>query len=850
MAAETDARMIHSEIADPDNCDDDNDIYAIVDVLASDFIARYRNGDRPTIEEYAIRHPELSEPIRRVFPLALSVEKVKVDEQAEQDGSATLAGRLIEQLGDFRLVREIGRGGMGIVYEAMQESLTRTVAIKVLPKQSLLDDEALARFQHEAMTAAAMHHSNIVPIFGTGETDGTHYLVMQLVRGESIDKRIAASGTEAFGFRETAQIGRQIADALAYSHANGVLHRDIKPANVLIDENGTAQVTDFGLARNTRDDPTMTRALSGSPRYMAPERFRGQSDARCDIYALGLTLYEMVAGVPAFSESDPHLLMESVLQHRIKPLSSLRGDIPLDLQTINDKAISHEPAHRYQTAAELRDDLDRYLADEPIHARRTSAAARLFRWCRRNPKMATATTVAAASLVLATLASTGGWWMTYAANRRTNTALRQSEQTVDLALQSLDGVVDMVSVPASSISDVGFDETAATTYSLNPSPHTADVLQSIQPLYERLSQQSPTRPDIVKQMIRATIRLALIQRQLGHTSDAIESLEHGIDVLRTRGATAGLSNEQSRSLMARLQNELGDVFAVELRFDESEQAFESALSAASGLATSNTEAMLQVARAHVGLGDAPPQRMRIESQGNKPPRERRMHLRTADELLDTLHETGNSTSSVVTLRARVRLAQSRIEKRPAAKRARFESAIEILRQQLEVSPNDTTVRYTLVEALAAVNLRREVQTRLQRSEAATRLGEALAELQTLQQQFPNTPIFVVSEVHIRHKMFNLARTDKDFDEANHQLQKALAMQSTLVNAAPENLSHRCWRALLYRSLAEVHNLQGNQEAAGEAIANAAADINAIAPADRDHPFVVQTQQIIEALSSP
>ena len=213
----------------------DDETYSTVDILASDFLARYRDGNRPTVEEYARRHPELSEPIRKMFPLVLSVEKVKVDQQVASDGSATLAGKLVEQLGDFRLIREIGRGGMGIVYEAEQQSLGRTVAIKLLPKQSLLDNDSLARFHREAKTAAAMHHSNIVPIFGTGETDGMHYLVMQLVRGESLDRRVANSETR-FSTSDAAHIAMQVADALAYAHASGVLHRDIKPANILIDE--------------------------------------------------------------------------------------------------------------------------------------------------------------------------------------------------------------------------------------------------------------------------------------------------------------------------------------------------------------------------------------------------------------------------------------------------------------------------------------------------------------------------------------------------------------------------------------------------------------------------------------
>lgn len=826
---------------------DDTDAYASVDVLASDFIARYRTGDRPTVEEYAGRHPELSETIRSIFPLALSVEKVKVDQQSEQDGSATLAGRLIERLGDFRIVREIGRGGMGIVYEAVQESLGRTVAIKVLPKQSLLDDDALERFQHEARTAAAMHHSNIVPIFGTGETDGTHYLVMQLVRGVSLDKRIADVDAKPFVIHEAADIGRQVADALAYSHAGGVLHRDVKPANVLIDENGTAQVTDFGLARNTSDDPTMTQTLSGSPRYMAPERFTGQSDARADVYALGLTLYEMIAGVPAFTESDPHQLMEAVRQHRIKPLSSHRGGVPVDLATIITKAISVEPAHRYQTATQLRDDLGRFLADEPILARRTSTVARLIRWCRRNPKMATTTAIAAASLLLATVASTGGWMITSEANRRTNDALRQSEQTVDLALQSLDGVVDMVSVPATNLGEVSLEESAGTSFTLNPSPHTAQVLESIQPLYERLSQQSPTRPDIVEQMIGATIRLAMIQRQLGQTTAAIKSLQAGLDTLAARAETAGLPNERKQLLSARLQNELGDVYSLELRFDESDNAFASAIEAAADLPRSNTEGTLQLARAHVALGDPPPQRRRMQMQANKAAREHRTHLEDAGELLEMLHERSNHVSQIEALRARVRIAQSRMERRPAAKRSRFISAIDILRQQLEVSPNDTAVRYTLVEALAAVNLRREAQTPPTRLDAVDRLNEALSELELLEQQVPETPVFRVSEVHILHKLANLARTERAYGEANEQLRRALSVQSMLVEASPENLSHRCWRALLYRSLAEVDGLRGNQESERDAISRASADMQAIQPADVDHPFVQQTQKIIDGL---
>ncbi|QDT05056.1 Serine/threonine-protein kinase PrkC [Rubripirellula lacrimiformis] len=826
----------------------DDDIYTTVDILASDFIARYRNGDRPTVDEYADRHPDISEPIRRIFPLVLSVEKIKIDQQTESDGSATLAGRLFERLGDFRLVREIGRGGMGIVYEARQESLERTVAIKILPKQSLLDNDALKRFQHEAKTAAAMHHSNIVPIFGIGENDGTHYLVMQLVRGESLDRQIK-SEKATFDFGRSAKIARQISDGLAYAHDCGVLHRDIKPANILIDDDGTAQITDFGLARNVSDDPTMSQALCGSPRYMAPERLRGVSDERSDVHAVGLTLYEMISGTPAFENTSPDQWMDAVRAHQVQSLRSRRPDIPVDLDTIVSKAMSPDPADRYWSAADLRDDLDRFLSDEPIHARRTPIAQRFVRWFRRNPRIAMATAVALCSLIVATIASSAGWAFTSAANQRALQALEQSELTTDLALQSLDGVVDIVSMPSTTVADVGVDDSADITWTLNPSPQSAQLLQRIQPLYERLSQQSPLRADIIGQMTQATIRLASIQRQLGQSSAAIDSLERGVEVIQTRSERAGVALADKQHWLASLGNELGEVYSAERRFDEADQAFLDVIAALQKFPSVDSKAQLQLARAHVGLGDPPIQRRRpnsdLQVQSTKP----QDHLRVAGDLLESLHTADAHVATVEILRARVRLAESRIERRPGRRRDDFRDAIDILRTQLAVTPTDVALRFTLVEALAGVNLRRDIRHPLDRIEAAARLEESLDELRSLRVQFPDTHVFSVSEVHIRHKLSSLARSQQDYPAAAEQLAQAIAIQSSLIAQAPNNFSHRCWRALLYRSVAEIAQMQGDSTGQQAAIANAVADLDAIDPSQSDHPFVNQTRQIIRSLET-
>ncbi|MCM2370303.1 serine/threonine-protein kinase [Aporhodopirellula aestuarii] len=825
-----------------------DDTYSTVDILASDFVARYRNGDRPTVEEYANRHPELSEPIRRVFPLVLSVEKVKIDQQSESDGSATLAGRVLERLGDFRLVREIGRGGMGIVYEAEQESLGRRVAIKVLPKQSLLNDDALQSFRREASTAAAMHHSNIVPIFGTGQCEGTHFLVMQLIRGESLDKRVTTE-QPSFDCRTAAEIAAQISDGLAYAHGNGVLHRDVKPANILIDEDGVAQLTDFGLARNTRDDPTMTQALSGSPRYMAPERFQGQSDERSDVYGVGLTLYEMLAGTPAFKGLTPHQLPEAVKLHLIKPLTEFRSDIPTDLQTIVAKAINPEPAHRYQSATDLRDDLNRFLKDEPILARRTTTLQRLVRWCRRNPKLATVTGIAIVSMLAATVASSVGFAMTSAANKRSSEALAQSEQTVDLALHSLDGVVDVISIPASAMGDMDMGEMDSGQFLLNPSPHAAKVLENIQPLYERLANQSPTRPDILRQMIEASLRLSLIQQQLGQIDAAIGTLNQSVELLETRGNLAGLPINEKRILDARLHNELGKVYALNLDYAKSDEAFEMAIQSGEAVTDPDDRLKLQLAYALVALGDPPAQRRRDQAEMPGESRTARERLSAARAILSELNPAAHDASEVSVLRARIHLADSRRAKRPAVRQSEFLSAIEILRERLTQTPDDSRVRFALVEVLASVNLRRQFGSERLTDEAEKRLHEALAELQPLRSINPKTQLFAVSEVHILHKLSNLARSNGDFALALDRLEKAIAIQSSLVDASPDSMPHRCWRALLYRSLAEVHRRQGDDDAEREAITAAVADLDAISPESREHPFAVQTQQIIQKLAA-
>jgi serine/threonine protein kinase/Flp pilus assembly protein TadD len=424
------------------------------------------------------------------------------------------SGELPEQLGDYRILREIGRGGMGVVYEAMQESLGRHVALKVLPFHSLLAPTHRERFQREARAAARLHHSNIVPVFGVGVHHGLHYYAMQYIEGQGLDRvlrelrrlrggksgpldgqhslaahvaaslvgglpshqprqaqtsipggatRVSsaspppgvkataedgprgpasagqtnlASGTDAQYFDGVARVGVQVAEALAYAHRQGILHRDIKPSNLLLDTAGTVWVTDFGLAKaEDSRELTSTGDIVGTVRYMPPERFAGQADARSDVYSMGLTLYELLTLRPAFEDSDPARLMLRVRSEAPLPPRQVEPHVPRDLETVVLKAMAKERRDRYATAELLAEDLRRFLADRPVLARRTSPIEQAWRWSRRNP--AWTALIAMVVVLLVGGSATAIWYVQDRAQRAAALAVRKShiEQEIEVALQ-------------------------------------------------------------------------------------------------------------------------------------------------------------------------------------------------------------------------------------------------------------------------------------------------------------------------------------------------------------------------------------------------------------------------------
>jgi eukaryotic-like serine/threonine-protein kinase len=420
-----------------------------------EYLNALKDGRRPERGEFLARHPEIAGVLAECLD---GLEFIRAAASELPRPAADPAGPGVEPpagsqpttpLGDFRILREVGRGGMGVVYQAEQLSLGRRVALKVLPFAAALDARQLQRFKIEAQAAASLHHPNIVPVHAIGCDRGVHYYAMQFIEGQTVAAAVqglreaagmetdsTSEGPVAHGsgasvspaeaaetrpalaalsterstrsreyFRTAARLGVQAAEALEHAHRSGVVHRDIKPANLLLDAAGHLWVTDFGLA-HVQGDPrlTVTGDLVGTLRYMSPEQAlpgRGVVDHRTDVYALGVTLYELLTLTPAVGGRDRREVLHRLATQDPCPPRRLNPAIPADLQTIVLKAAAKEPGERFATAQELADDLRRFLADQPIRARKPSLANRAAKWARRHRPVVAAAAVAVVAAVVA-----------------------------------------------------------------------------------------------------------------------------------------------------------------------------------------------------------------------------------------------------------------------------------------------------------------------------------------------------------------------------------------------------------------------------------------------------------------
>ncbi len=448
--------------------------------VLDDYLSGLEQGTPLDLEALVSQYPEIESKVRSMVESLDMLHGATQEIRTGKSQQVIANPEVAKRLGDFEIGSEIGRGGMGVVYEARQLSLERQVALKVLPFAAVWDQKQIARFRNEAQAAAQLQHPNIVPVFAVGQERGVHFYAMQLIAGQLFDQVLrelrsqidqeesaqkeptsktdwaAATTVAAAGMqhasttrsdlseqltrsghqycRAIAKLGVQAAEALHYAHECGVVHRDIKPSNLLIDNQQNLWITDFGLAR-IQNSPgiTLTGDIVGTLRYMSPEQAAGQHalvDQRTDVYSLGATLYELLTLQPVFPGEDRGQILRAIEHQEPRPPRSINSAIPQDLETIVLGALAKGRDERYSTAQELADDLNRFLDGKPTVARRPTLVDRGAKWLRRHRGVATA---AALVLLLVTTISTVGAFLLAHEKSQKEAALLTAEENLHQA---------------------------------------------------------------------------------------------------------------------------------------------------------------------------------------------------------------------------------------------------------------------------------------------------------------------------------------------------------------------------------------------------------------------------------
>jgi tetratricopeptide (TPR) repeat protein/tRNA A-37 threonylcarbamoyl transferase component Bud32 len=526
-----------------------------LDEAVTSYLEAAESGREPDPEEWLSRYPELTTELREFFadqdrvvrltaPLRAVAQAAYGSTPRPGDTPPPASGIGIEaepgsdfevrSFSDYELLQEIGRGGMGIVYKARQLSLHRLVAPKMIPASRLASQADVQRFQAEAQSAASLDHPHIVPIYEVGELEGYPHFSMKLLSGGSLAQEVVSnqeSGVNKEACRSAAQMVATVARAVHHAHQRGILHRDLKPSDILLDDAGQPHVTDFGLAKRVEMDGSITQSgvLVGTPSYMAPEQATGQKGSittATDVYGLGAILYALLTGRPPFQASSVLETLEQVKTREPEPPARANACLGRDLETICLKCLEKEPSRRYSSADAVAEDLERWLAGEPIEARPSSPRERLWRWCRRNPKVAILTGVSTLLLLLVAAGSTVATLLIWREKEQTATALGVAQTNAERADANLRHALDALEKIYLQI-----DEKQWPAQPQFDRPDRALLEQMLQ-FYEEFARENSADPAVKRETAKAYKRVADIHQNLRHWPEAKEAYSRAITFLR------------------------------------------------------------------------------------------------------------------------------------------------------------------------------------------------------------------------------------------------------------------------------------------------------------------------------
>ena len=807
--------------------------------LLDGYLRRLEEGLPPPREDLLEANPDLARPLRAYFDsldelhdMAAGFQRPAGDtccDVSSPDDSPPAGDE--RRLGDFRLLREIGRGGMGVVYEAQQISLGRRVALKVLPFAAVLDSRQIARFKHEAQAAAQLNHPNIVSVFAVGVERGVHYYVMQFIDGQPLDRALTelreaagekvrrgegekgrkgerekgssspfppfslspllsspAGGGEYF--RAVTRLGIQAAAALHAAHENGIVHRDIKPSNLLLDGNGKLWVTDFGLARRQTDaGVTRTGDLVGTLRYMSPEQALGQValiDHRTDIYSLGATLYELLTLEPAFPGDEGPALIRHIERNEPRPPRQLQPKIPADLQTVVLKAMAKRREDRYATAREFADDLQRVLEGKPTVARPPSLLDRTARWAQRHREVVA---VAGLIVVLALLGLTASTLLIAREQQRTAQNFALAEKRFREAQDTVEQL------------GTRYSERLAKVQGADQIRH--DLLNQTLGYYRSFVEQAKDKPALRADLALTYSKIGALSREVGSNADAIAADMRAIELFGELAA-ANPRDADYRRRLGVCQNNLALALERSGRTDEARRAYAEAIRLQEevqagtmypGSAEDSGQSIVDLALAHSNLGLL--QNATGDVQGAAASLARAVGLQER-----LLHAAPDNPERLRNLAATLnKLGALYAEREPAKAIEHYEQAAAMQKKAVELRPEEADYRSELaltLNNLGAAQSRSGTVSQAAESYAkVVDLDTELARQLPAQKSYRRTLAVGLNNLGLAQSKLKHAAA------AELSLRRALALQENLVKQDPADVDLQSGLGVMYNDLGIV-----------------------------------------------